>query len=493
MSYSGISGQYGLIPNNIIKQKYEITRNFEDPNQIENYHRSVLMDSGPDPNFFESDQPRKDNHSEEFLNLRHSGGRSEETPDHSEAFFELTEKDPRRADLNPLLNQAKEHSYSRANYFRFLNTEDHSVTERELPDAKRISNRVDTFYGMKNRLKIFSTSKSAFVSSKQNKNSSTKYNESDVSFATQMNEFNNINKATVVSNNVLMGWERTTDHEFQIASYSDMTNTGNLTTFDSSVKNQTDLDSQITSFQDQRVSVGLASTMKDIMMEQHSRLQSGDMNYHIEHFIQPIVNKVWLNVDKLQNREIMNEQNYNEKYEDQNGRSYGNKTSALNKNWESTNDNVQIATFMNMINKTTNPKLKSQLIETVQSAKTRKEFISNISRYVGPNKAKLGRDWQETSDWKESFTTENLGSKKPNKYSEVIRNNLDSEKYKNESIERLTQKIKNPYTKQAENQSYDGQSHLELGTSDRLIGKLGSKQVRNYTQSDSVKNSMNDF
>ena len=101
MPYSGQAGQYGLISESIIRSKYEQTNDHYDPLTMENYRRNLLSDERPDKPFFESDQPRYDNHSAERLALRHSGHRSGATPWHPEINLELKERDPRGISTDP--------------------------------------------------------------------------------------------------------------------------------------------------------------------------------------------------------------------------------------------------------------------------------------------------------------------------------------------------------------------------------------------------------
>jgi hypothetical protein len=349
---------------------------------------------------------------------------------------------------------------------------------------------------LKNRLKIFSTSKSAFIQAKNKKNTAVQYN--DVEYENGLypglGEFNNTNKSVKVTNNTMLGWERTTDHEFQIASYSDMNNRGVSTVIDPSLKNQTDLDSQYTSFQDQRVSAGLAAVMKDIMFEQHNRLQQGDMDYHIEHYMVPVVQQVWTNFDKLQRREIENEQMMTETFKDHNGRTAKISLEAvLNKNWETESDRKSVAEFMNVVTRMANKSQKNRIIETLQSAKTHKDFMSIIKRHTNHQVGKLGRDWQETSDWKESKSITNFANKRANRTGDQMRKILEGEMFKSKSKERFAQAIAKPYTKMAYGQSNETQQHLEYNTNDRLIGKMGSKFNRDLTLDDNQHSVLNDI
>lgn len=496
MAFSGLSGQYGSIPQSIIKQKYEVTRIFEDPNDLESYQRSVLVDQGPDPIFYESDQKRTDTHSNEFLSMRHTGHRTGEVPDHSEAFLELTEKDPRGVKLDPNLNQFVEQSRSRAGYFRFLNDDDHTVTETELPDKKRIENRIGIFDLIKQRLKIFNTSRDNYMSGKNFKNSFTpgtgsEYQKSMVGFN---DEFAASNKTTLLSNSTALGWERTTDHMFMVASYADSANTERKTYADpSGGRNETITDSQMTIFKDQYVSVGLAQVMKSIAMEQSARLQAGDMSYHLEHFLLPTVQRIWQPTQMLQNREVNADQRNMIPYMDLTPKVAGTLGNPMNASWSTNLDSQMKAGFMQMVARTANKNQQCTMLETMQSDKVKKSWLQDyqLRKQIAATN-KLGRDWQESAKWKESMQIAQIGYKRANSKGDQMRKNFVGESYTQQSTERATQAYKNPYTKK-DNHVQSEQYIGEFGVRDRLVGGIGNKFTRDLIQSESNSLDVNDM
>ncbi len=75
-----IVGSGSLMPESFYLKKMETTCIYEDPDQLENFYRQSLKDISPDKPFFESDQPRYNNFSQDRLNLRHYGKRVETLP-----------------------------------------------------------------------------------------------------------------------------------------------------------------------------------------------------------------------------------------------------------------------------------------------------------------------------------------------------------------------------------------------------------------------------
>jgi len=72
---------YGQIDDGMVARKYEETPLYEDPDQMEDMHRSTLMDFRPDQAVFESDLPRREYQSTSRIHLRESGSRGD-NPEH---------------------------------------------------------------------------------------------------------------------------------------------------------------------------------------------------------------------------------------------------------------------------------------------------------------------------------------------------------------------------------------------------------------------------
>ena len=58
MSGTSIVGSGFDMPYDLLLRKQEVTGIYEDPDDVENFHRSTLKDMRPLPALFESDQPR---------------------------------------------------------------------------------------------------------------------------------------------------------------------------------------------------------------------------------------------------------------------------------------------------------------------------------------------------------------------------------------------------------------------------------------------------
>jgi hypothetical protein len=275
MPKSGLSGNYGGLPNSVIRQKNEITAGDEDPYAIDNEWRTILKDVRPDAPFMESDQPRRDNQSESRILLRTEGHRSGVSPDHSDMFLELTEREPRGTALGPDFRKYDEQRWARKDYIKFYPDNDDSVTDWQSTPIQAIRNRVETFNDVKNRLKIFSTGKGSMMAARNFKHTANSNIDLTagqlplVSIPESVFE-NNIDRTAQRSNGTAIGWHRTTDHKFEVARYGP-TPTGLKPSRAEINRNSQQPDSfKEAEFRDQRVNAGLAVLMQDILKERES-------------------------------------------------------------------------------------------------------------------------------------------------------------------------------------------------------------------------------
>lgn len=216
---------FGDIPQDVINTKYEQTDLFEDPNELHNYHRGMLKYTGPDPENYEDEGVRRDNHSEERLNLRHGGARSEFKPYHPDAFFGFTEADPRGTSLDPDMRKLVDQSRFRGKYIRFYNDDDPSVPESGRNEQQVLYDKRKGFYWVKDRMKVFSTSKDGRAAGRP----MGKKGGQDIAYVTDDGQLKDLNygrahinrgdKTTILSNYLPIGWYKTTDHDFKVASY----------------------------------------------------------------------------------------------------------------------------------------------------------------------------------------------------------------------------------------------------------------------------------
>jgi hypothetical protein len=134
MSYTEINAEkgmpYGGMPHDEILLKLEATdprlvdtirprESLHDPeDDYDNYIREEIVDFGPDATFLESDHPRRDPAlSRSIVNSRYSGGRGANdyrAPQHPEMFIGFTGNDPRGADNQPRMDQARSQMNSRS-------------------------------------------------------------------------------------------------------------------------------------------------------------------------------------------------------------------------------------------------------------------------------------------------------------------------------------------------------------------------------------------
>jgi len=293
---TSINGQFGIIPDHVLKQKFEVTNIGEDIYATDNFMRDIMTDFDCDAPYFESDQPRRDTHAEEFLSLRHNAHRTGEIPDAPDLFLELTEREPRGISNDPNFRLMQEQSWSRAPYFKFYPDSDNSVTEREKRPQTLIAQIHDQFENIKARLKIFSTSKDFGMSGKNFKFTSDSVMQNiDI----EQEGFTDGKKITsytatpradlvVMGSNILpLGWDTTSDLEFKVAHYGHIRHLAGAQDVPLQ-RHDVEYDTaKLTEFQDQVVTVGLSQVMKRVAMEHHMRYDvQHDQEYKI--FAQPI-------------------------------------------------------------------------------------------------------------------------------------------------------------------------------------------------------------
>ena len=137
---------------------------FDDGGGYDSYVRAEIIDWTPDPAYLESDQQRRDpSLSRSQINVRYNGNRGnyDYLPQHPEIFIGFTDNDPRGAQLDPLLNEARGQMTARAETItvRMGDNDDNHTAERPWTNQS-IS------YGMKEvqrrtqkNMKIFSTTR----------------------------------------------------------------------------------------------------------------------------------------------------------------------------------------------------------------------------------------------------------------------------------------------------------------------------------------------
>ena len=272
------------MPYSALRAKFESTNMPENPLATDEYFRDTLRDLSCDKPFFESDQKRDDTHAEEFLSLRHNVHRSGEVPDAPDINLELTERDPRGTATDPNFRNITRDSWERAGAYKFYSDSSNNVTEREKRPQVLIAQMREQFYNIKERLKIFTTSKDNSAGASNYQWSGTSVGslnapgDSSVSGRGEVMGLPRSNLTTLQSNNAPLGWETTGDAEYKVASYGQVRGRAvdrgdqpnlQMSTYDDKTAN-------LTKFQDQVVSVGLAGLMRDVSREQSERRANGE-------------------------------------------------------------------------------------------------------------------------------------------------------------------------------------------------------------------------
>ncbi|MGL5934500.1 MAG: hypothetical protein ACRCZI_02635 [Cetobacterium sp.] len=226
---SSIVGSGSHMPVSAYLAKMEQTCIFEDPNLLRNYMRSTLKDVRPDKPLFESDEIRRNNFSEDRLNLRHHGKRVAATPDLPDGTFldfDGLSRDPRGTALEPDMREHRKQQEARGKFIKYYSDADNSVPSRGISEREMIMLKRKPFYEVKDRLKIFDESMNSMVSGsgmthEKRKNTAECMQVTDDRRPEMQDEmcYNRTNITNDLSNNTSIGWRRTTDHRFKVAQY----------------------------------------------------------------------------------------------------------------------------------------------------------------------------------------------------------------------------------------------------------------------------------
>jgi hypothetical protein len=279
MPYSGQSGQYGSIPYADLRNKYEVTSMGDSaPAALYEEMRSGLRDMSCSTTFFESDHKREDNHSETFLSLRHTGHRTGETPDAPDLFLELTGRDPRGTSTDPNMRLMADQAWSRRDRHRFFSDSDHSITEREKRPQVLIAQLREQFELIKQRLKIFSTSRegqSTNLGQKRQGDRATTDAQAGISERDEVLAAIRQQSISGNANMLSLGWEQTGDARFKVAALGQL-RAGQRQTDGLAVRADQQGSQRATRSQQQTVKTGTANMMRIVM----DRMNEGRRNEH---------------------------------------------------------------------------------------------------------------------------------------------------------------------------------------------------------------------
>lgn len=502
MPSSGLSGQYGQIPYSVIRKKYEMTSMDEPTDLTENFQRDILKDLSPDAPFFESDQIRRDNGSEERLSLRYTGHRSGEVPDAPDLFLELTERDPRGTALDPNMRKLVDQSWSRAGYIKFYDDSDNSVTEREKRPEQLIRQLRDSFEAIKARYKIFSTSKDGMMGA-ANYNFSQSGSQSMIEG--QNAAYRDVsehartpaqNYTVMMSNNWPLGWDTTSDLEFKVAQYGQIRTAAGEQDTNVTRHNVVDRKSdQLTTFQDQVVSVGLSQLMSQLVLDRLSRVDPGDTRFErivaaatphkYNVFTAPGGNKAGSDRgDQTQHEAFGAMENF--------VRQLNSQTRAQSQNIEI---QLQFIEKMDQVARSRGTDRRSQnmadaVMSTYMSNGT--SMTNDRTKLIDFKNTHLAKqNVSTTADLLDSLKVAQLGTLALNKRRGNNMNSVNGEPQLATSWRTRMQMGQAP-TRRATDTSRETQDHQTFGVRDRLISRMGSKYTREIMDTDITRSEIND-
>lgn len=281
-----IVGSGSLMPESFYLQKMEQTCIYEDPDLMDNYYRQSLKDMRPDKPFFESDQTRRNVFSKDRLNLRHTGKRTEATPDLPDGTFldhVFLETDERGIAVDPDFKKYRKQQEARGKFIKHGCDEDNSVPSSGWNPTQVTRDIRGQFYNVKNRMRIFDESMDSRHNggTYQTKLTSTGacMQDSDERKPIMRDEmcYNRSNIVNDLSNNTSIGWRRTTDHRFKISKYGMLRNNAPLSTQDwsknrASARIEHDI---LLSWRDTNVPKALTLKMIDMAKKKTTEMDAG--------------------------------------------------------------------------------------------------------------------------------------------------------------------------------------------------------------------------
>jgi hypothetical protein len=244
MSAEGKLSIYGSghdMPIDYLLRKQERTCMYESPTLVEDFHRSTLKDLRPSAPLFESDEIRGgrdvdgqafgNNLSERFLTFRDTGFQSRGCVDGAhqpEGTFintgGATDLDARGVALEPNMRAHVDQQYARGSFHNYRSDADNSVPESGINPYDMNKN----VRGIQNISKSYYKNFSTGLDSWHNGGMSSGYAVSNKQKliddqvikdpATNPNR-NKMDATTILSNDLKIGWKRTTDNRFEVSKY----------------------------------------------------------------------------------------------------------------------------------------------------------------------------------------------------------------------------------------------------------------------------------
>jgi hypothetical protein len=237
--------RYGDMPSEMLMAKFDETNidydTYQPLEELNDHWRTNLRDMGPDPTTLESDQPRTDNQSKQFLNLRYHGDRavSDVEVHHPELFLGFhgeEDREPRGGGrgtnpLEPDMKELKKQFEARMRFIRFTPDSANFVTGGQRSEAKAMADNQTVFRQARHRLKIFDTEfdgrkNGLSMNGAQNQESLVNKQISlsdDYNDMIKQAQLDRRNKTTILSNKLFRDTteyhQNTTDHQFKVAQY----------------------------------------------------------------------------------------------------------------------------------------------------------------------------------------------------------------------------------------------------------------------------------
>lgn len=300
----------------VFAEKYEATNIIEDPYAVDQYMRDTLKNVKPDAPIWASDQPRDNtSYSNYRLDMQYEGGKPD--PYMPDLFLELTERDPRGTALEPNFRRVIEHAYERAQDLNLYPEAPENVPETEKTQEQLQVQKDAVFYEVKDRLKWFATSKDNMQSGKNFRGAADtalkEIVEGDATLSALMTDEANPNLqnpwVTNLSNTMPMGWQRTTDHEFNVASYGHIRSQKPMDTIEERKYHQ-EQDARkytVMNTDGQILTTGMAALMRDTAAGQKARIAISDKPVPDMPLQQTIPKQYLYNVDPELQRQMQHE------------------------------------------------------------------------------------------------------------------------------------------------------------------------------------------
>lgn len=528
MSTEGKVSIYGSgrdMPIDYLLRKQERTCMYESPSLVEDFHRQTLKDLRPLKPLFESDEIRGgrdangqafgNNISERFLTFRDTGFQARVDADGAYqpdgTFINVggaTELDPRGVALGPNMRAHVDQQVVRGPMYNYRPDGDPSVPESGInpwimnQNVRGVQNITKSYF------KNFSTGLDSWHNGgiAPGRTESVKEhirNDQVIKDPANAPNRNRMDATTNLSNDLKIGWRRTTDNRFEVSKYGKK-NIGRPYSSEDWYKNRANASIDhdiILSWQDVNVSKSTALKMMDLAKQKFDKHFTGlqGMNWEESQTNRGTKHKLTPNdmagMAKRPTEETRDESAHTTLNGDAKplagGRLLQHDAPTITK----TRINSTMFEKMGQSNKIVTKKQKDDLRDSIKrSAKT--ESVDIVENNKKQKLKKNGNDilWDSIAVFKkgDDKTIMNYKSAKKditgNKLDQLDKHKFDRESYTGNQ----RQVLKTPKTKKNRSGATQDNDFGREGVLTRSIGGLGSKQVMQYMERDSVSNSIND-